>query len=95
MRKMADAAITFAAKGGVVLDYTPESIDTLERYLSELHDYLRAPGCPWTENQKWSAALTFGAYVGEVIRRTAGGEWKDGTLADPVLVVGDGRCGRH
>src|SRR5262249_19615018 len=39
MRKLADGAVGLAAKGGVALDYTPGSIDSLERYLSELHDY--------------------------------------------------------
>jgi hypothetical protein len=88
MRKLADGAVGLAAKRGVALDYTPGSIDCLEQYLSELHDYLRGPECRWTDRERWSAALAFGAYVGEVLRRAAGGEWKPDTLGDPELVVG-------
>jgi hypothetical protein len=88
MRKMADGAVIFVAKVGVVLDYTADSIDRLEQYLSELHDFLRTPESTWTEAQKWSAALTFGAYVGEVLRRGYGGEWQAGTLGSPKLVIG-------
>jgi len=39
---------------------------------------------------KWSFALMYGGYVGEVIRRIAGGEWVAGTVRlDPKLVIGN------
>lgn len=88
MRKMADGAVAFVAKVGVILDYTDDSIDRLEQYLSELHDFLLTPESTWTESQKWSAALTFGAYVGEVLRRGYGGEWQAGTIGNPKLAIG-------
>jgi hypothetical protein len=88
MRKMADGAATLVAKVGVALDYTEDSIDRLEQYLAELHDFLRTSESTWTEKQTWSAAMTFGAYVGEVLRRACGGEWQAGTIDNPKLVIG-------
>jgi len=88
MRKMATGALEFAASGRVTLDYSQESVERLEQYMSELYEYLCSPQSTWTEKQKWGAAMTFGAYLGEVLRRTRGGEWQAGTLSNPVFVVG-------
>jgi hypothetical protein len=78
MHKMAQGAVAFAAKGDVTLDYSPASIDRLEGYLADLYEYLCSSESTWTDQKKWSAALTFGAYVGEVVRRTHGGAWQAG-----------------
>jgi hypothetical protein len=88
MRKMADGAVSLVANVGVTLGYTEDSIERLEQYLAELHDFLRTPESTWTEKQTWSAAMTFGAYVGEVLRRGYGGEWQAGTMGNPKLVIG-------
>lgn len=88
MRKMADGAVAIAARGGVMLNYSQESIERLEEYLTDLYQYLCSPQSTWTDEQKWSAALTLGAYVGEVLRRNRGGEWQAGSISNPLILVG-------
>jgi hypothetical protein len=88
MRALADGSAKLAAELGYSLDFTSESIELLECYLNEVHEFLLTPESTWTENMKWSAALTHGAYVGEVIRRNCGGGWQEGTKDNPVFEVG-------
>ena len=90
MREMAEKAVGLGSKTGMALDYSEQSILALDKHLGQLHEFLKSPQSKWTENGKWSYAMVYGAYVGEVIRRAAGGEWIAGTLASkPKLLVGN------
>jgi hypothetical protein len=82
MIKIADAAVEAAEKiYNVKLDYSEESIIEVEGILNSLHEerpknfitklLKRKP----LERLAQTAALTLGAYLGEVIRRIHGGEW--------------------
>jgi hypothetical protein len=88
MATMADGAIPLAAQLGFTLDYSEDSVKALEQYVMELYEFLLTPESTWTEEMKWSAALTLGAYLGEVIRRIHGGEWQAGTIDNPQLIIG-------
>jgi hypothetical protein len=67
--------------GGIQLDFTPDSIQVLERMLTALYDNL--PRGWWarlrrrqpSEEQIWRLSIPFGAYLGETIRRNLGGKW--------------------
>lgn len=59
---------------GVLLDYSPASVEQVEAILAKLHDEYKNRRT--TEGQR-GLALAFGVYVGEVIRRQAGeGYWE-------------------
>jgi hypothetical protein len=89
MRRMAEGAIKMGVRSGAALDYSIGSIAAVEQHVGEMYDFLRSPESTWDDKIKWSVALNYGGYVGEVIRRAAGGEWQAGTLlTDPKLVVG-------
>jgi hypothetical protein len=57
----------------LALDFTEESIASLEQALCRLHDSF-ARTRP-QEDRIWTFAKTFGSYLGEVLRRAHGGEW--------------------
>jgi len=63
----------------VLLDYTPESIKTVESILGSVHDqYVKNP----SSVSAIGLGLAYGAYVGEVIRRSENGaKWE---RDDPV-----------
>lgn len=57
------------------LDYSPDSIPTVENILDRL---ARSPGfAKFTDKDIRAEALIFGAYIGEVIRRQQGGHWAE------------------
>jgi hypothetical protein len=59
---------------GVVLDFSPASVEQVEIILGKLHDEYQKRGT--TEGQR-GLALAFGVYIGEVIRKQAGeGHWE-------------------
>ena len=55
---------------GVELDYSAESLALLDKIIDEHFPKKQAPAMDTT-------LLTFGAYVGETIRRLLGGEWEE------------------
>jgi len=71
------AVKTAGTKWSTPLDFSPKSLDGVERILSELHDLLKTapPGDRPTDKQIEGAAIIWGVYVGEVIRRHYGGKW--------------------
>jgi hypothetical protein len=75
---------------GESLDFTPDSLDGVERVLGKMHNHFKyAAGAAPTDEQLNGTARTWGIYVGEVIRRHYGGQWsaaEDGTL---TLAVGE------
>lgn len=59
---------------GVVLDFTPASVEKVEMILGKLHDEYKKHGT--TEGQR-GLALAFGVYIGEVIcKQAGGGRWE-------------------
>lgn len=59
----------FRERGGIVLDYSTESLKEIDSYLFSMH----AQGVP--PQQVPDMVFCFGCYVGEVMRRKYGGEW--------------------
>lgn len=82
MPMLADEAVKFAAGHGVTLDYTPESVERVEPILADLHES-RISG-QLSDRDLNLHAHRFGAYIGEVLRRTYGGHWtEDHEVAGP------------
>lgn len=80
MRSLADEAVAWAARDGVTLDFSADSVERVDALLASRHA-LRAAG-EFPDAELHRAAARFGAYIGEVIRRTRGeGEW---TVDDEV-----------
>src|SRR4051812_45381159 len=73
MPEMADRAVQYATEHGKALDYTPDSVKSVEALLGELHES-RAKR-QLSDRDLNVQALHFGAYIGEVIRRKYGGSW--------------------
>jgi len=80
-------AVRSAARLGVELDYSPESLEKVDLLI----DKERETGIGLTKEMKL-VILSLGAYVGEVMIRRLGARWARGadpTWQDPlVLVVG-------
>ncbi|MBY0494382.1 MAG: hypothetical protein K2Y23_09205 [Cyanobacteria bacterium] len=73
------------------LDFTPDSLDGVERILGKMHNHYKfaAAGAGPSDEQIASTSKTWGIYIGEVIRRFYGGQWsaaQDGTLS---LAIGE------
>ncbi len=76
---MAEQAVRDARQDGVSLDYSVDSIERAERELGKLHDQYTAD--PSSISAR-GLASAYGAYVGEVIRKTEPGtRWE---RDDPV-----------
>ena len=88
------AVMTARTKWTLALDFTPKSLDGVEQVLGQLHEVMKsAPANDRpTEKQTEAAAVAWGVYVGEVIRRHYGGKWAisepDGVLQ---LEIGSSR----
>lgn len=82
MPDVAAHAVQAATEKGKTLDYSPESVKTVESILGELHDE-HAKGT-LSDNDVNVMAIQYGAYVGEVLRRKYGGSWAaDHSVAGP------------
>lgn len=78
MQYYADRAVQMAGQyHHVKLDYRPDSIKEVEAVLGKLHeDYVRTKP---SDRAVRDLAMTYGAYIGEVIRRTeSGAHWERG-----------------
>ena len=69
------AILTAATKWELYLDFSEKSLDGVEEVLGHMHQSMKAAGQRPTEEQLRSAALAWGVYVGEVLRRNLGGRW--------------------
>lgn len=83
MRKFAEQAVIDAWQfNGVLLDYTPSSVERVEGILP-----IRQKWCTekkFTDKDVRAEAFILGAYIGEVIRREHGGSWsEDDTVSGP------------
>ncbi|HEX6810646.1 MAG TPA: hypothetical protein VF384_03385 [Planctomycetota bacterium] len=84
-----DAVDHARASVGVTLDFSPGSIEHVERILAQLHSSLpkgflgklrrRGP----TQQDILKMAKMYGGYIGEVVRRAGGGEWTFDTEIAP------------
>ena len=78
MAVLAQEAVTIARdRYGVTLDFSEASAKQLEALLAQLHVRLPKPGDPARPSDEWitSHAITFGAYLGELLRKNLGGNW--------------------
>lgn len=75
------------------LDYTPDSLDAIERMLGKMHNLAKyaAPGQGPTDDHINTAARTWGIYIGEVIRRHYGGQWSQGEDGVLTLSIGEAK----
>ncbi len=74
MRRRASQAVNIAARDfGVILDFRPESVETVEEILGKIHDRHRQAPLPDSELVKES--MRWGAYVGEVSRGVRPCRW--------------------
>jgi hypothetical protein len=79
-RHAAAVAATAADVSGAVLDYSPESLGTVE----EIVDGFRAEGM--TAAYMADALVSFGCYVGEMLARDFGGVWRYAAGTRPLTV---------
>jgi hypothetical protein len=73
------------------LDFSPDSLDGVERILGKMHNHAKyaAPGEGPSEDQISTTAKIWGIYVGEVIRRHYGGQWSVGDDGAFALSIGE------
>jgi hypothetical protein len=91
-----DAVDHAKSSANVELDFSEASVDHVEAILTELHDALpkgfiaRLFGRGPSNDDILTMSKMYGSYVGEVLRRTHGGEWAliDGQV---TLTHGEGR----
>jgi hypothetical protein len=82
MPDIAAHAVQVAQEQGKTLDYSPKSVKIVESILGELHE-AHVKGS-LSDDQVKVMALRYGAYIGEVLRRTYGGTWAtDHSVAGP------------
>lgn len=94
IKALAQEAVDWAqGKWRITLDFSEESVKSVEAILTDLHDLAVEQFNDGTADQAatkealWGMALAFGGYVGEVIRRRWGGRWATETSVHPGTVV--------
>ncbi|NLF51550.1 MAG: hypothetical protein GX577_10475 [Leptolinea sp.] len=83
LKQLAEQAVLIAHDDyGVDLDYTMESLPTLYKLLERAHILKSSPAyegiVPNRTIQIW------GAYLGEIVRRSRGGSWKENPAANGI-----------
>ncbi|MGJ7534598.1 MULTISPECIES: hypothetical protein [unclassified Variovorax] len=82
-------AVELAAAAGIKLDYSPESVEVVERQLGGLHDTLQKSVqnpvgmAPPSDREIVVMSFTFGAYIAEVLKRKYGGTWSNQSALYP------------
>jgi hypothetical protein len=74
---------------GETLDFTPDSLDAIERMLGKVHNTCKYTASGLNEEQLAAAAKLWGIYIGEVIRRFYGGQWAAGAGDELSLSIGE------
>lgn len=78
MKAYANDAVRLAARHGVALDYSEESLEAVDGLMwqeSFIGPTPRTPESAEDEATLWTLSKTLGAYVGEVALRAFGGRW--------------------
>ena len=74
MRCLAKRAVWLARKEGVTLDYSPASIEQVEKLLGELHNgHVQNP---MPEEEITRLSRRWGAYIGEIMKRVRPAKWR-------------------
>lgn len=88
---------TALSSSGYVADFSPASLWEVDRFFDEHSRNGKPVSGGLLSTDLGSRIFAVGSYVGEVVRRSAGGEWR-GDDTDPAaeldveLVVGDSVC---
>ena len=85
------AVQTAKLKWAESLDYTPDSLDAIERMLGKMHNVAKyaAPGQGPSDEHMATASRIWGIYIGEVIRRHYGGQWSTNEAGALTLSIGE------
>jgi hypothetical protein len=78
MQAYAEDAVRTARRHKVILDYSEQSLDDVERLLGELHDEMHSGSSSSSQREEQrldEISRVWGGYFGEVVRRRFGGEW--------------------
>ncbi len=85
MAAYAEDAVDYAKQQGVLLDYSRESIEKIEKIAGKLHAAMpkgflgKLFRRPPSDAELDAISKVLGGYVGEVMRREKGGEWQVNT----------------
>jgi hypothetical protein len=79
MAALAETAVEGARDAGLSLDGSRESIQQVEELLAHFHGQIAGETIdgvePPTAEEIEDGSKAYGAYIGEVLRRSSGGEW--------------------
>jgi len=64
---------------GITLDYSPDSVKSVEKLLAVKYDLQKTQ--PMSESELADTAHAFGAYIGEVMKRMRPGHWERDSAA--------------
>lgn len=67
--EIAESAVQYARERGAVLDYTKESLQTVDCFLGDCHDGSDRYDDEEGAKLLWNAAVLFGTYIGETLLR--------------------------
>lgn len=76
MKQVADDAVQHAALSGMDLDFTEESLVKVDQLLAGVKADLANQKPQVRDDYSWTIAQLFGAYLGEVVIQSLGGEWR-------------------
>ncbi|SFS83279.1 hypothetical protein [Paenibacillus sp. 453mf] len=92
MKAYAEDAVESAEKLGVMLDYSEDSIKSLEGILQRYHEELprgvrkmfrRGP----SEQEKIQMSKAWGGYLGETLIKHLGGEWQLSSVSEDTIAL--------
>jgi hypothetical protein len=85
MASLSTKAVELAKSSyGITLDYSPDSVKSVEKLLAMKYDLQKTQ--PMSEDELADTAHTFGAYIGEVMKRVHPGHWeRDSAMGKDTL----------
>lgn len=75
IRQAHESLVSIFADFGIRLDYSLESLETLERYLEDNYPASQGAGSAWPAVRVGVKIYYLGAYLGEVLLKKIGGRW--------------------